>query len=393
MGLALIKGVSNCLTYDIKLIEASRAKRRDKRLQEAEKLDFVLTHIHQEIANDSPRTQARILSTALKSFEGFQQTVFADQLLSEASQKNLSLEDLTYDDLRKFDSYQQLEKSKQWRKKYVGGEASITGATQNSRSSVSRLKNGVASSSTSNQNKRSSGVNSMVELPIYNRYVRTSRVLAGDQERPDSGERSYFGLRKEHHDKNFKGKRERRKVFSKKASKVRIKVSSNDWSDSSEDDDPQGNRHHGTRNGQSHVQGPNRRMSLVQQLEARKQVRIEEAAAAARHSGPGQSATNLTFSSFPGARYVTVNRSLHTLKRRSSLIQNLAFKYSDEEKVNSEGGKESVLAEDEKGGADSVIMNQEEETYYEYGHKDNDLEMQEHYDEYKNYSDPDTKYY
>ena len=66
MGLTLIRAISQCLLFDIKLLEKSRRKRKEKRDLKNEKLHFILTHLQDEIANDTPRTQARILCTAMK---------------------------------------------------------------------------------------------------------------------------------------------------------------------------------------------------------------------------------------------------------------------------------------------------------------------------------------
>ena len=69
----------NCLTFDIRLIERRRARRERKKILQAERLHFVLSNIHEEIADDPPDIQAKIITHTLRYFDEFQKTVVNDE--------------------------------------------------------------------------------------------------------------------------------------------------------------------------------------------------------------------------------------------------------------------------------------------------------------------------
>ena len=346
----------------------------------------------------SHRNRTNLRMPAMKSFDGFQQTVFADQILTEARIKKLDLSELSLKELRGFKSYQSFRHHGSWKmKKRPFSEMPAT--------------------------------NSISSLPMYNRYRRCSKFIADAEitgtSRQNSArnvsisnktsktwngfdqrhlkDMSIWGKRRTSNNsirsqKSEKGDHVNFNVSPKKVYKSILKSSKKQPApvlpavemkkvpeiqiDSDDEDFVNSNWTE-----QNSLQNKN---DILPQKKDQPTttLQIKQPKQSKKHSFNRSDPTRLSKS-------LRMNYHGHYTHRRSSLIRGLSIKYSDEEKcANSDGGGASSYVESFRGGADGSLQNLNEEIhdecYYEYGmNKDGDGDYD--YDEYKNYSD-ENKY-
>ena len=80
----------NCLTFDIKMIEQRRIRKEKKKIEEARKLHFVLSHIHDEIKNDPPDIQAKVIVHTLRYYDEFERTVLGERRVKHNDRNSAS---------------------------------------------------------------------------------------------------------------------------------------------------------------------------------------------------------------------------------------------------------------------------------------------------------------